>query len=390
MLYLDVETSYTSDPRPVNPNAYLSLVTAIDDNLTPYHWVFRHHEVERGCEKDKVANLQRLIDAHNGIVACHNAKFDVAWLHFIGVDVMSDKFKPYCSMVAEYLISGHVHNTGTKDALSLNGVAERYGFDQKIDEVQALWENGVETADIPLDMLKKYAVRDVSICRDITHKTKVQLKEMGLVQVFRLKMRELKVLVDVESNGFLVDSDENARLTKYFREEIERVKAEIFKVSGRRFDLNSYQQLSAFLYGGEYQVGARVWFMREYKKGLKLVSKKDKVTKSFPRQFVPLDGTELKSPGYWATDISTLKELKPQNKEQEELLDNLQYLSQCQQQLGTFCENIPPLMINGCVHSQFNTAQTGTGRLSSSKPNLQNQSRGTTSETRKMFVSRFN
>ncbi len=58
--------------------------------------------------------------------------------------------------------------------------------------------------------------------------------------------------------------------------------------------------------------------------------------------------------------------------------------------LGSFINNIRKFQINGVLHTNFNQCITATGRLSSSRPNLQNQpKRDKTFLIRKVFTSRY-
>jgi DNA polymerase-1 len=89
----------------------------------------------------------------------------------------------------------------------------------------------------------------------------------------------------------------------------------------------------------------------------------------------PLPKSELLKEGKFATDEATLRKLKgPAAKKYVSVL--LKY-AELEKLIGTYYEGIPKLnkemhWPKGMIHGQFNQVVAKTGRLSSSKPNLQN------------------
>ena len=97
------------------------------------------------------------------------------------------------------------------------------------------------------------------------------------------------------------------------------------------------------------------------------------VTQSFPRLYEPIKGSELKKPGFWSTDEATLKTLKGN----KDLIKLLLKRAEMEKWLGTYLKGIPKKhremdWPGDIVHGTFNQCGVITGRLSSSKPNLQN------------------
>lgn len=93
------------------------------------------------------------------ILVGFNIKFDIMWelaqgnvelLHWLmaGGEIWDCQY-------AEYLINGQ---TPESQMCSLNDTAPKYGGTEKIDAVKALWEQGVQTSDIPEDLLLDYLV----------------------------------------------------------------------------------------------------------------------------------------------------------------------------------------------------------------------------------------
>jgi DNA polymerase-1 len=109
----------------------------------------------------------------------------------------------------------------------------------------------------------------------------------------------------------------------------------------------------------------------------------------FKRLVVPLKGTELLKEGYYSTDEKTLKSLRSSNKAKS-IIELLLKRTTLEKRLSTYYRGVVNLIneLNwkkGVIHGQLNQCVTRTGRLSSSKPNLQNFD----GEIKSLFTSRF-
>jgi hypothetical protein len=149
--------------------------------------------------------------------------------------------------------------------------------------------------------------------------------------------------------------------------------------------------LSAFLYGGNIAFKVRVADGR-YKSGIK---KGEEKTKWETRQQVykglvkPLAKTERVKEGFYSTDEQTLRNLKGSKKAQE-VIEILLTRSELNKRMTTYYQGLPKLISEmnwkrGTLHGQLNQCVARTGRLSSSKPNMQNFD----GEIKGLFPSRY-
>jgi len=145
------------------------------------------------------------------------------------------------------------------------------------------------------------------------------------------------------------------------------------------FNCGSGDHLSCLLYGGTITHTYRLP-IGVYASGAKTGQPRNKV---FTEEYVqerlvePIRGSELKKEGFWSTDEQTMLSLKPKTKEVKELIKNILALSRLEKLKSTYYEGLPKLMEerqweNNTLHGKFNQCVARTGRLSSSKPNLQN------------------
>ena len=105
--------------------------------------------------------------------------------------------------------------------------------------------------------------------------------------------------------------------------------------------------------------------------------------------FTPLPNTELKREGQYKTNDDTLQRLQG-NEEAMKVLQILLTRATLEKRRGTYYIGVPALSdtmgwTNNLLHGQLNQCVAKTGRLSSSKPNLQNFD----SEIKSLFTTRY-
>lgn len=203
------------------------------------------------------------------VLVGHNLKFDLLYELCKGNDALVAFFKRggkiWCTQYAQYLIEGQ---TQESQMCSLDSIVEMYGGRLKIDEVKTMWEMGVDTPDIPKDLLIDYLVGTEEEDRnsgDIGNTECVflgQVKravEQGQVKMIQDRMDGLIATTFMEFFGLKID-------VQVARKNLTELNAELQAVSGRldeqvkelpwQFNWGSGIQMSAMLFGGtvKYQV----------------------------------------------------------------------------------------------------------------------------------------
>lgn len=290
--------------------------------------------------------------------------------------------------MAEFLLSGQKERYP-----SLEDTAIKYGLGNKIDVIKTeYWNKGINTNAIPQEILSEYCRQDVSLTYKIYLKQLEQFQQKpALYKLFKLMMLDLLVLEEMEWNGQLYDEELCNTKAKVIDQQIQEITTKLNQVyPDVSINFNSPDQLSAFLYGGTIYEDSKehVGF---FKSGTKAGQPKYKnviIEHKLPRLVEPLKGSELKKDGLFATDASTLRKLKgPAAKKFVGPLLKLSELDKLNSTyyLGLPAKNKEKSWPGGMIHGQFNQVVAGTGRLSSSDPNLQNFA----ADCLDVFISRY-
>ncbi|MFM8311314.1 MAG: DNA polymerase I [Ilumatobacteraceae bacterium] len=161
------------------------------------------------------------------------------------------------------------------------------------------------------------------------------LEQQGMAVLYRdIENPLVGVLARMEHVGIAVDAGELRRLNERLTAEVERLGAELQRVAGRSFNLNSPVQLREILYT--------------------------------ERGLAP--GKKTKT-GF-STDAATLEKLRDQ---WPEFIDPLLAYREAEKLRGTYGTGLlADVADDGRIHATFNQTVARTGRLSSDQPNLHN------------------
>lgn len=257
-----------------------------------------------------------------------NIKYEVVILRNHCIDLKGISFD---TMIASYLLNP------VKPAHNLENIALEY-LDYKIltyEEVVGKGKKQIGFENVPLDMATKYSCEDSDITLRLKRVLSTLIDNKGLMKLFYdVEMPLLKVLADIEMNGFKIDREILSEMSKELEGQLNTIIERIYFLAGEEFNINSPKQLSEILFR-------------------KLGLKPTKRTKT----------------GY-STNVEVLEELSFQHELPREILEyrNLFKIK------STYLDTLPDLINpkTGRIHTSLNQTVTATGRLSSSEPNLQN------------------
>lgn len=407
---------------------------------------FLHPDATRGWLVKLLASRPRMLVTYNG-------KFDL--LHAIAKD--ADNYKAYKQWVAaggivfdcqlaEYCLGGMLPEL---QMLSLDEVAPRYGGHTKVDEVKAMWEAGIDTPDIPEDLITEYLHGDVNNTEKIFLGQLQRARECGQTKSLLLNMGSLLYTIEAELNGMKVDVELGRKLAAELEAELVLLDAKLHSYLPAdlpwAFNWGSGQQKSAFIFGGKVKYtgtefvldeqGDQTYYQKKetqyvladgsttpdlmapgivfYQSGKNAGSPKTKQVTGpdiergpktrqcdryyeFPRLTEPYAGWALATEGAYSTSAAVIEALGERD---IPFLKDMARHASLTKDLGTYFittdkkgDEVGMLTLvqpDGVIHHSLNHTSTVTGRFSSSKPNLQNIPKGGKSKVKQVFVSRF-
>lgn len=381
-LVIDSENTTKNKGHPFSASNKCCLIALAVDNDSPLAVPIEYDLQPYGASLNTVKTFIDLSDTVVGF----NLKYDIHWLRRYGLDV--SHLSLWDCQIAQFVIQYQ-----TLKYPSLDESCEYWKLGKKLDVVnEQYWSKGIDTPDIPYEVLETYAKQDVSLTRELYNTQIAYLEDKPkLHKLIRLMCYDLKVLAEMEWNGLLYDVEESLKLANEYKARMSEIKHRLDGYVGVDWiNWNSGDQVSAVLYGGSITRVVKKPVPFTYKDGRETIKVRnvEEVTK-FPRLVEPLKKTELKKAGYFKTSADVLNDLKAKG-QTKKMIELLLELADLEKQVGTYLEGIPKLITemewkDNIIHGNLNQCVAVTGRLSSNKPNLQNNP----ASVDKLFRSRY-
>jgi DNA polymerase-1 len=275
----------------------------------------------------------------------HNAKFD---MHFLKMNPRKGEWQ-----ILDTTIMIHLLDSRNRKALKFAEEAF-LGTNSKrehLDEAPArmkIW-------DWPLELTASYCTNDAVVTYQLAEELYPRLEEFGLLDLFSKEMKYQKIIFDVEEKGVKIDETFIYSSIKKLEDNTRKMEVNLFDSCGNTFNWRSPQQLSKAIYGG---LG---------------------IAKPV-NPFLSADGIDhsrfADAGKYKSTCTSAFLLTEKVHHPLGELISSLR---ECDKIRKGYEKWLTLQDSDHLLHSTFNQTGTRTGRLSSSKPNLQNvasQTRG--------------
>lgn len=303
-----------------------------------------------------------------------NIKFDLHWIKRYGIDFRGKNL--WDCQLAYYIMNNQFRDP------SLAHVSRQYG-EEKLDVVKTeYWEKGIDTPDIPWDILYEYALHDAEITWKIYQEQQRELRNLPKMRkLIWMSCQDLAVTQEMEWNGLHYNMGKSLSLSRETRLEIDKITEELNTYSPVELNWDSNDHVSALLYGGIVKKKERIQVPFTYKDGRTVMKEKwGEVEYKLERQVEPLKGTETKKAGYFEVNEDTLRNLKANGK-QRKFLELFMKRNELMKLTGTYYEGIPELYKEmgwegEVIHGSLNHSRAATGRLTCTKPNQQNMGEG--------------
>lgn len=282
---------------------------------------------ERLSIKDFVKIFKPLLENSYIKKVCQNGKYDISVMRSIGIEVYNFYFD---TMLASYIIDPDQKH-------GMDELAQKY-LDYRpipLSDLIGVKKDPAKIFEVEAEKLSEYSAEDADITFRLFDILKKELEKENLVKVaYQVEFPLVPVLEEMEFNGIKVDEKVLNELSKDLSILMDNYSAEIFRLSGSKFNINSPKQLQEILFN-------------------KLQLAKGRKTKT----------------GF-STDARSLEFLRGEH----EIIDVLLNYRQVSKLKSTYADSLPNLINpkTGRIHTSYNQTVASTGRLSSIDPNLQN------------------
>jgi len=282
----------------------------------------------RLSKRSVLGALKPILERKDLRIIGENIKFDMEILAENGVEIDSPAFD---AMVAAYVLHPE------RKTFSLGSLSTEY-LKHKMIPISDLIGSGarkISMREVLVEKVCRYSCEDADVTLRLKTILESELRDKGLDELFyKIEIPLIPILTRMEKNGVFVDRQLLGGMSQEFRERLDELSDQIYRMAGERFNLDSPKQLSAILF-----------------EKLKLPVQKRTKTGS-------------------STDMSVLEKLARIHDLPKILLD----YRELAKLKSTYTDALPSLINprTGRIHTSFNQTVTATGRLSSSNPNLQN------------------
>lgn len=261
----------------------------------------------------------------------HHLKYDYIVLARYGLRVTPLTFD---TMIAEWLCNPDSQNRGLK-----NLAQARLG--QTMTPIEALIGSGraqKSMAEVPPQVVAEYAAADAEVTLRLMPLLREALQERNALRLLEeVEMPLVTVLAEMEMRGVRVDVPFLREFGENLQRRMAELEEEVYRLVGKRFNLNSPQQLSEALFE---HLG-----------------------------LVPPDRGRRTQSGHYSTSAEVLEALRGRHPVIEHILEHRELAKLKSTYVDGLLEAVDEA---GRVHTSYSQTAVVTGRLSSSNPNLQN------------------
>lgn len=255
----------------------------------------------------------------------YDLKRMIILLHQYGININNCN---YDSMIASYLLDYKLEDDITVLMNQFNyncpSYEETYGTEKKKKEVN------IETT-------KEQCINKSRFIYDTRSKILLEIDDYDETKLFNeIEMPLSLVLVDMELTGIRVDKKYLLNLKEELETKMKLMQEEIYKLAEGEFNILSPKQLGEVLF--------------------------EKLKIEYPKKRKKDD-----------TSYSTSKDILDKIKDKNEIVEKVLEYRNLSKLYANYCVGLlDEIREDGKIHTIFNSCLTRTGRLSSSKPNLQN------------------
>lgn len=331
------------DGSTVPPEGYRKVLKNGQESMAKarYHIPAVHAEVPVQLDRSEVLEVLKPLFFSDLVKIGHNVKFDARSIGKYYGEIPEGPF--FDTILMQHILDENLMSYSMEQVVLNNYRTSSHGREGKLGAI-------IDT--VPFDKATRYVHLDARwtwlmytrMWRQIVNNEELQ-------KAFMLDVEVLRVLMEMENNGILVDSRALKNLGKELDGKLRDIILAISEHAFVGFNPDSNPHKQALLFNKKREGGL----------ALKPVKKTAK--------------------GAPSVDEESLQKLKGEHPVVPMLLE----YSEMQKLKSTYVDGLIPKLNNSRLHPSFHLHRTATGRLSSSNPNLQNIPRS--SSVRSLFVA---
>lgn len=373
---IDVETSIFQHGNAYSDRNKLCYLGAFDGRIYNSYQLDGFNKPYGGV-LDNIRNLFLSLD-DSPIIIGFNVKFDLSWMN--RYDILPKHYFVWDCQLADFILAGQA-----TPLPSLEDTCLRHGLSGKSGNIAELyWSKGIDTPDVPEGEMFEYLENDCRITWELfkrqTALVGVDGEYKDLKRLIWNSCQDLRLTREMECNGILYDLAKSKELGDTKLHRIKEIDSILNSVVGKEEGLinwNSGDWLSAILYGGTILIDGSESYEFQYKDGRRTIkTRKTKVPIKFERLVEPLRNTKAAKDGVFLTNEGILRKLRATGKAKQ-IIQLVLERTKIDTQVSRYLHGIPELYTTmdwtgGFIHGQLQHCTARTGRLASSKPNVQN------------------
>jgi DNA polymerase I-like protein with 3'-5' exonuclease and polymerase domains len=210
------------------------------------------------------------------LYACRDPEVYAAWMGYVARGGLV-----WDLQLAEYLMQGMIRES---HMLSMDDLARIYNEDLKVDEVKKMWEAGIDTPDIPRELLTSYLVGqklrnpdtgevtgyregDIGVTRNIFLKQLALARSSGMLRSIMMNMGSLCATIEMERNGMHVDSAIGEANREALAARLSTSEAELLQYLPKElpveFNWSNRYHTSPLIFGGQIKYERRQYDLKD-------------------------------------------------------------------------------------------------------------------------------
>ena len=324
IISVDCETSS------LNPmDAELVGISFCYDINEAYYIPVAHKNFKSLSKEFVIKKLKNILEDQSIKKVGQNIKYDYMIFKKYGVSIEPIED----TMLLSYTLDAgnNRHNMDTLSEIHLGHKTIAY------KEIVGSGKKQLNFSDVNLEEATKYAAEDADVTFRLYNVLKDRVDSEKLSKIYEVFEKPMvKLLSKLEMNGIKIDDSYLKKLSKKFEERLIKKENEIYKISGKKFNIGSTKQLGEIIYND-----LKIAKLKKTKKGSLATSAK------------VLEDLALTGHKFPKLIIEWRQDSKLKSTYTDALQDHINKKTKR-------------------VHTSFLLAATNTGRLASSDPNLQN------------------